>query len=43
MKQNQAHIDIENKLTVTKGERGWRRDKLQDQQIQTTIYKINKQ
>ena len=36
--------DIENKLMVTKGERGLERDKLGvwDQQIQATIYKVNK-
>ena len=37
--------DIENKLMVTKGERGWERDKkgFWDQQIQTTTCKIDKQ
>ena len=37
--------DIENKFTVTKGEKGWGRDKLRvwDLQIQTTIDKIDKQ
>ena len=37
--------DIESKLLVTKGEMEWGRDKLGfgDQQIQTTIYKIDEQ
>ena len=37
--------DIENKLLVTEGEMEWGRDKLGfgDQQIQTTIYKIDEQ
>ena len=37
--------DIENKLTVTKGEQEEGRDKLGvwDQQVQTTTYKIDKQ
>ena len=37
--------DIENKLTVTKEGRCERRDTLEvwDQQIQTTVYKIDKQ
>ena len=41
-KQKQTHI--ENKLMITKGGRG-RRDKLGvwDEQIHTTIYKIDKQ
>ena len=43
-KQKQSHI-IENKLMVTKGERGRDGNKLavQGLQIQTTIYKIDKQ
>ena len=38
-------IDIKNKLVVTKEEREGRRDKLRvwDYQIQTTVYKIDKQ
>ena len=38
-------IELENKLMVTKGERRWGRDKLGlwDWQIQTTIYKTDKQ
>ena len=37
--------DIEDKFMVTKGEKGWGRDKLGvwDYQIQTTVYKIHKQ
>ena len=35
--------EVENKLTVTKKEKGWERDKLgvSDQQIQTTVYKVD--
>ena len=42
-KQNRF-TDIENKFMVIKGKRGWK-DKLGvwDQQIQTTIYKTDKQ
>ena len=37
--------DIENKLRVTKRERGWGRDKLRiwEKQIQIAMYKIGKQ
>ena len=37
--------DIENECMVTKGERGWGRDKLGfwNEQIHTTIYNIDKQ
>ena len=44
--QNRNRVtDIENKLVVTKGEKEVGRDKLhiRDKQIQTTIYKIDKQ
>ena len=41
----QEQTDIEDKLTITKGERGWGRDKVGvwDQQIQATVYEIDKQ
>ena len=43
-KQKQTH-SIENKLMVTREETGWERNNLGvwDQQIQTTIYKTDKQ
>ena len=44
--QNRNRLtDIENRLVVAKGERGWGRDKLGvwDQQMQTTVQKIDKQ
>ena len=44
MQNRNKLTDIEGKFTVTKGERGERRDKLGvwDEQIQTTIYKTGK-
>ena len=40
-----TETDLENKVMVTKGEKGWLRYKSRvwNQQIQTTIYKIDKQ
>ena len=43
--ETEIDSDIENQFMVIKREREWRRDKLGvwDEQIQTTIYKIEKQ
>ena len=42
--ETEIDSDIENQFMVIKREREWRRDKLGvwDEQIQTTIYKIEK-